>query len=891
MQNRGMVQAAALVTLFISIAGVAQIVRMVRQQRQAAEQGAGQDSATTLFELARGGLDGGSSDSFQRELFKHKQRMGRSRESSGGIGSVRETDTGFTLLMAAAVADNAGAVRVLMRMVEAEDNMVDGLGLDALEAHGLSVLHLLARQFNHRMLKLILTSNTLAALGVASIASGDALRRTPLMAAILAHEKAMSNQTDALETLNVLVKAHANLEARDSDGRDALMLASFVGNSQAALRLLSLPSINPCTYCVDCFGRTALFYASQSGLTDVVKILLAKRSQIPSSPPSQLRLRKAKNTAKKLASASAVSLSSFVSTSSSTASSALRLAMDASRIDPLNHVEDECGFTPVLAAIKGGFIDICEMLLEANADCSIIPRSRQNLIHLAVTSCNMNITQFIFDKSLVKPAALFEKDENGDTPFHIAANLRLSDILQYLAYKAPQSSDPMYNLTTITNDKGQTPLHMACQPLNPTLAFLKPEQAPETNQLATLNFLVTPLSSVLTVPDVYGMTPWSYYITNASKQTFEHLSIVKLLNPEGTQPIETPVLNADIIDKIACAKNMRALDLESRLRVFGDGNVSLEGAAHVLRGIIQSHGIDASDQKCATDGVIVIVGDPYGGKRLILADAQTNSAKFYQDCDTLYTRLATQKLETKGLLHEFLIQLETTRALAHTYTTTVDGQISSHGIHPVTEMYGTLQNITASRCLVCDTTAGFNGVIGATSAVPSSPESQLGAKDTFWTDKLPNVLSMMKHKKAHQDVQIRCQRPGCVKGRLVPNLLLDGDDVNAWIRKTQGGWPSLVRGFETCRMVILVGVTVDETISKMLSRVPLTCAQVLIDSKLSGPFTKSLASLDAQTSSRILEGQNYRYVGIINEDTPTLCGVDRGIKELALLAGIELYST
>ncbi|KAJ3229075.1 hypothetical protein HDU78_009268 [Chytriomyces hyalinus] len=805
MQNRGMVQAAALVTLFISIAGVAQIVRMVRQQRQAAEQGAGQDSATTLFALARGSLDGGSSDSFQRELFKHKQRIGRTRDAVGGIGSVRETDTGFTLLMAAAVADNAGAVRVLMRMAEAEDNTADGLGLDALDAQGLSVLHLLARQLNHRMLKLILTSYTLAALGVASIASGDALRRTPLMTAILAHEKAMANQTDALETFNVLVKAHANLEARDADGRDALMLACLFGNSQAAMRLLALPSINPCTYLVDCFGRTALFYASQSGLTDVVKLLLAKRSQIPSSPPSQLRLRKAKNTAKKLASASAVSLSSFVSTSSSTPSSSLRLAMDASRIDPLHHAEDEYGFTPFLAAIQSGSIDICELLLDANADCSIIPRSRRNLIHLAVMSCNMNVTQFILDKSLVKPAALFEKDENGDTPFHIASNLRLSDILQYLAYKVPQSSDPMYSLTTITNDKGQTPLHMTCQSLNPTLA-LKPEQTPKTNQLATLEFLVTTLSSVLTATDVFGMTPWSYYITNASKQTFEHLSIVKLLNPDGTQPIETPVMNAKVLDKIAFAKNVRSLGFESRLSVFGQGNVSVEGAARVLREIIQSHGINASDQKSAPGGVIVIVGDcaypkpddgsVYGGKRLKLADAQTveNPAKFYQDCDTFYTRLATQKLETKGLLHEFLIYLETTRALAHTYTTTVDGQISSHGIHPVTEMYGTLQNITASRCLVCDTTTGFNGVAGANSALPSSPESQLGAKDIFWTDKLPNVLSVMKHKKVHQHVQIRCQRPGCVKGRLVPNLLLDGDDVDAWIRKTHGGWPSLARG-------------------------------------------------------------------------------------------------
>jgi ankyrin repeat protein len=88
----------------------------------------------------------------------------------------------------------------------------------------------------------------------------------PLLVAVTARRTQVVRQ---------LLETHADTEARDANGRTALMLAAASGQADVAGQLLShLARMDP----TDKLGRTALWYASAAGATDVAKALLTQQS-------------------------------------------------------------------------------------------------------------------------------------------------------------------------------------------------------------------------------------------------------------------------------------------------------------------------------------------------------------------------------------------------------------------------------------------------------------------------------------------------------------------------------------------------------------------------------------------------------------------------------------
>lgn len=83
------------------------------------------------------------------------------------------------------------------------------------------------------------------------------------------HEASLNGQYEAV--LQILDAENTNVNARDQEGRTALMYASFNGHYEIAVALIERGAD---IHLQDLYGRTALMFASTGPYTETVKLLL-----------------------------------------------------------------------------------------------------------------------------------------------------------------------------------------------------------------------------------------------------------------------------------------------------------------------------------------------------------------------------------------------------------------------------------------------------------------------------------------------------------------------------------------------------------------------------------------------------------------------------------------
>ena len=109
--------------------------------------------------------------------------------------------------------------------------------------------------------------------------------------------------------------------------------------------------------------------------------------------------------------------------------------------------------TPLQLACRYHQVDIAHYLVDSKgADPSILDGSGQNLLHEACMSGDLPLVKILAASTTVN-----SRDENGNTPLHIACNNRHFDIAKFLIEEAPTKTDP-----SIQNHYGNLALHIAC---------------------------------------------------------------------------------------------------------------------------------------------------------------------------------------------------------------------------------------------------------------------------------------------------------------------------------------------------------------------------------------------------------------------------------------------
>ena len=178
---------------------------------------------------------------------------------SGGVDTVKvllragadvrvTDDTGNTCLMFAAHHGHIETVRTLLCMPE--------VGLDNPGEHGSTALHDAACQGHPDVLQALLDAG-------ADIEAKDAEGRSALLVA---------SSVGEVKSAKVLVEAGAEVCATDDEGNTCLIIAAVFGQIDIVRYLLSLPDVD--VHDRDAEGDTALHLAAHHKLPDMVKLLL-----------------------------------------------------------------------------------------------------------------------------------------------------------------------------------------------------------------------------------------------------------------------------------------------------------------------------------------------------------------------------------------------------------------------------------------------------------------------------------------------------------------------------------------------------------------------------------------------------------------------------------------
>ncbi|KAJ3212123.1 hypothetical protein HDU82_003661 [Entophlyctis luteolus] len=728
-----------------------------------------------------------------------------------------------TLFMAACLAENIRAVRAIISNL-ASINPTASMGNSALalfcaeDAFGATVLHRLVEERKHEVVKSLIASDTLLQLGLTSVRHSRT-QRTPLMTAV---------DIDDLEMVKLLIKLHADVNAKDARGMDALMISCSLCRTAISEYLLLHPSIEIDSF--DLANRSSLFYACKLGDIIAVKNILVKRSSILNAPSPKVVTKKR---------------------------SSPNIAQRKMNVDPIDATEEASGdgLTPVLVAIKKGHIAVLELLLEATAQTSWKGFSSSPL-HLAVVSKSVEMVKFVFAKICNSAiTAISAPDRNtGTTPFHIAALLHLPDILRFFLSK---TSRP---IESAVDDNGRSALHLALTSSSRDAAFFE-----------TVKILITSGggTAMLNIADITGLTPLAIYKTAPASDSNTHSKILQML--ETDEEIKGNNYRSPIV-----ARNLR-IDLEVRRSALG-GNVSVEGFVKALL------------SPDSANKVVVVIGEgvyqkdafpngvKYSGNHIDANLCQDDIGSFYQSLHTTYGLLAREK-HTTPLFHRLLVELENRKILSATYCSVVDGTIGFLQLQtPVYELDGNV--LARPRCMTC----GYSPNVSRESA------SDTNSADAFWNsvsdavaiiDALPSGRPNNQKQFMTMLRSLCCPREGCFKGFLGPNILLNGEEREEWIDRACGGWREILSPIKQCRSAIFIGVPQDGNMARLMSAVPESSPVLIIGESIPEVFADTPVDSMAENicASVLNSGENYRFVGL--KCDPDYGGIDQGLRTIA----------
>jgi len=93
--------------------------------------------------------------------------------------------------------------------------------------------------------------------------------------------------------------------------------------------------------------------------------------------------------------------------------------------------ETSFDWTPLLAAVWNGHVDVAEVLMEHGASVKVVDRWNRTALFLAAQRNHLPMLELILKRD---PSSVNDVDSNGRTPLHIAVQLRHKEIVQRLLH-------------------------------------------------------------------------------------------------------------------------------------------------------------------------------------------------------------------------------------------------------------------------------------------------------------------------------------------------------------------------------------------------------------------------------------------------------------------------
>ena len=127
----------------------------------------------------------------------------------------------------------------------------------------------------------------------------------------------------------------------------------------------------------------------------------------------------------------------------------------------MNAKSTEKQLTPLLCAVKKGYLDIVKLLLsDERCDPSITSLDDTNILIFACQSNNLELLDMILSTS--GQTLINSQNANGDTPLHFACRSDNFRIVEILLDKAEMMEDVVLNINA-QNKEGDTPIHLVCR--------------------------------------------------------------------------------------------------------------------------------------------------------------------------------------------------------------------------------------------------------------------------------------------------------------------------------------------------------------------------------------------------------------------------------------------
>ncbi|XP_074595007.1 uncharacterized protein LOC141850321 [Brevipalpus obovatus] len=337
------------------------------------------------------------------------------------------------------------------------------------DSDGYTILHLAVINGNHRMVSWLCKqarSIVLEKIFPQFLNTGDSEGHTAFHWAVVCNES---------RCLDILADAGASLAVQDIHGAHPLHYAAQMSSPHNGIskdvhigldilkKLLDFPKIN--VNCRDKDGRSPLLWASSSGSTDAIMLLVSAGADPGSKDKDGL--------------------------------TALHCASSRGHVDTVEtlinlcgaeiDVIDSVGCSPMFYSVTLGHADCTQLLLESGAE-----PNRQDHKGRTAAHCGAAKGQFETIKILANHGAnLWMRNIRGDLPLHEAIKSGRKELVRWLLLQMPSA-------VNTANSRGRTPLHVAAINNNLEMCKILIDSGAEVNPVMKLDgHLITPLDAAL----------------------------------------------------------------------------------------------------------------------------------------------------------------------------------------------------------------------------------------------------------------------------------------------------------------------------------------------------------------------------------------------------------